>query len=24
MPGVADIEFDPPRVGRLARPADLR
>lgn len=23
MPGVADIAFDPPRVGRIARPADL-
>lgn len=24
MPGVADIDFDPPRAGRIARPADLR
>ena len=23
MPGVADVAFDPPRVGRVARPADL-
>ncbi len=23
MPGVADVEFEPPRVGRMARPADL-
>jgi hypothetical protein len=23
MPGVADIAFDAPRVGRIARPADL-
>ncbi|MEK8051003.1 type II toxin-antitoxin system Phd/YefM family antitoxin [Ideonella sp. DXS22W] len=23
MPGVEDIDFDPPRVGHLARPADL-
>jgi prevent-host-death family protein len=23
MPGVADIAFEPPRVGRIARPADL-
>lgn len=23
MPGVADIDFDAPRVGRIARPADL-
>jgi prevent-host-death family protein len=23
MPGVADIEFEPPRLGRIARPADL-
>lgn len=23
MPGVADIPFDPPRLGRMARPADL-
>ena len=23
MPGVADIKFEPPRVGRIARPADL-
>ena len=22
MPGVADVAFDPPRVGRVARPAD--
>ena len=24
MPGVADIDFEAPRVGRIARPADLR
>lgn len=24
MPGVADIDFDAPRAGRIARPADLR
>ena len=23
MPGVADVEFEPPRVGRMARAADL-
>ncbi len=23
MPGIADIAFEPPRVGRIARPADL-
>jgi len=23
MPGVADIEFNPPRMGRIVRPADL-
>jgi len=23
MPGLAEIEFDPPRLGDLARPADL-
>ena len=23
MPGVADIEFEPPRLGRIVRPADL-
>lgn len=23
MPGVADIAFEPPRVGRISRPADL-
>jgi prevent-host-death family protein len=23
MPGVADVEFEPPRVGRMARPADM-
>ena len=23
MPGAADVAFEPPRVGRLARPADL-
>lgn len=23
MPGVADVDFEPPRVGRMARPADL-
>ena len=23
MPGVVDIAFDPPRMGRIARPADL-
>lgn len=24
MPGVADIDFEAPRAGRIARPADLR
>jgi prevent-host-death family protein len=24
MPGAAEVEFDPPRVGRVVRPADLR
>jgi prevent-host-death family protein len=24
MPGAADVEFEAPRVGRVARPADLR
>jgi prevent-host-death family protein len=23
MPGVADVEFEPPRLGRMARPADM-
>jgi hypothetical protein len=23
MPGVADVAFDPPRLGRMTRPADL-
>lgn len=23
MPGVADVAFDPPRLGRMARPTDL-
>jgi prevent-host-death family protein len=23
MPGVADVAFEPPRLGRMARPADL-
>jgi hypothetical protein len=24
MPGVEDVAFEPPRAGRMARPADLR